>query len=282
MKKACLCFIFFTLFFSLPAQELFNQNPQVSPIQNTDFEFFNPNSLFKLDLMTDSIILGTGIALNGTWLICDKALSLNHQRYNNVVLNPDDVNAFDRLFMKSYSHSLDVAGDVVMAVTLLTPLCLYKTSSDEWLSLGIMYGETMLLANGIKEIGKLCVNRPRPYAYYEGGPEKKYKNGDWAKSWPSGHTTFAFAGATFTSYVFTKYYPDSNWKYAVIAGSYTLACTTAVLRIESGNHFVTDVLTGAVIGTACGFLVPWLHTINEQTGKTLTITPTSLTFNFTF
>ena len=27
----------------------------------------------------------------------------------------------------------------------------------------------------------------------------------------------------------------------------------------SGNHFATDVITGAVIGTACGFLVPFFH-----------------------
>ncbi|MBP5567910.1 MAG: phosphatase PAP2 family protein [Treponema sp.] len=282
MKKAGISLILLFLSFTLFAQAAYDQDEEYTSDPKKEFDLFAPGSVFQLDLTKESVIIGTGLLLNGTWLLCDKGLKLNHERYPNQILDSNDVNAFDRNFMKPYSHTLDVTGDIVMAVTLLTPLCLCQTDKNEWLQLGIMYGETMLLANGIKEIGKLCVNRPRPYSYFQGGPDKKYKNGDWAKSWPSGHTTFAFAGATFASYVFAQYYPDSTWKYVVIAGSYSLACTTAVLRIQSGNHFVTDVLTGAVIGTACGFFVPWLHLINEQTGRTLTITPTSLNFNFTF
>jgi undecaprenyl-diphosphatase len=30
--------------------------------------------------------------------------------------------------------------------------------------------------------------------------------------------------------------------------------------MASGNHFLTDVLAGAIIGIACGFAVPHMHT----------------------
>ena len=48
-------------------------------------------------------------------------------------------------------------------------------------------------------------------------------------------------------------------KIPVVAGSFTLATLTAVLRVLGGNHFATDVITGAVVGTSVGFLVPFLH-----------------------
>ena len=32
------------------------------------------------------------------------------------------------------------------------------------------------------------------------------------------------------------------------------------MRVASGSHFLTDVLAGAVIGTASGILVPMIHT----------------------
>ena len=128
-----------------------------------------------------------------------------------------------------------------------------------------MYTETALIANGIKDITKLIVDRPRPYMYFDGYPQKEIEERDWCKSFPSGHTTMAFTAAAFNTYVFSKYFPDSPWRFVVAGGSYAIAVTTAALRLASGNHFATDVLTGAAIGTLCGFLVPYLHTLN--TGK---------------
>ena len=38
----------------------------------------------------------------------------------------------------------------------------------------------------------------------------------------------------------------------------TAAATTGLLRIMSDQHWVTDVLSGAVVGTAIGMIVPWV------------------------
>ena len=84
------------------------------------------------------------------------------------------------------------------------------------------------------------------------------------QSFPSGHTTLAFTGAAYTSYVFSKYNPSSSWKWPVIISSYALASAVGISRVASGNHFITDVLCGAAIGTCCGFVVPFLHTLNAK------------------
>lgn len=66
-------------------------------------------------------------------------------------------------------------------------------------------------------------------------------------------------GAGFLSYTFCRYFPESKWKIPVIAASYSVAIGTAGLRIASGNHFLTDTIFGAALGTVCGIGVPLVH-----------------------
>lgn len=230
------------------------------------FDLPDDGRIFSLNPVTDAILLGSGAALSGADLILDNGLKVNRAEYKDEIFDKDDVNSFDRYFMHSYSSSKDKAADFTLALAMAAPLVLVPAGKSEWLTDAVMYAETLLIANGIKEITKLCVNRARPYMYYDSGtwPNSDVDSGDYENSFPSRHTTIAFASATFTSYTFSKYFPDSAWKYPVIAGSYALAAGTSALRILSGNHFMTDVIAGAAIGSAVGFLVPWLHTFNSN------------------
>lgn len=229
--------------------------------------------VFKLSPVTDSALLGTGIALSGSDLILDNVLKVNRKNYDGETFDKADVNSFDRKFMNSYSKSRDRAADFLLAATLATPIVLAKTEREEWFTCGLMYAETLLIANGIKELTKLAVSRTRPYMYYDAPsfPKKDVDDGDWANSFPSGHSTMAFSAAAFTSFTFCKYFPESVLRFPVVAGSYAMACGVAALRVSSGNHFMTDVLTGAAIGTAVGFLVPWLHSFNEKNDLNVTL-----------
>jgi membrane-associated phospholipid phosphatase len=172
------------------------------------------------------------------------------------------INDFDKLLINPYSIQMDKLGTYFSAVSILTPSLLILTQSDKWFSIGTMYLETIALAYGLKELGKYCINRPRPYMYFDNFPLEDMD--DWYKSFPSGHTTLSFAGATFTSYIFSKYYADSKWKIPAIGLSYSVAFATAGLRIASGSHFMTDVIVGAITGAACGFFVPWIHSVNNN------------------
>jgi undecaprenyl-diphosphatase len=80
----------------------------------------------------------------------------------------------------------------------------------------------------------------------------------------SGHTSLAFSMATAYSYLFARRHPDSPLVVPVWLGAHLLAGTTAVLRVEAGQHFWTDVLAGAAVGSAIGYLVPWLHTRRDD------------------
>jgi undecaprenyl-diphosphatase len=61
-------------------------------------------------------------------------------------------------------------------------------------------------------------------------------------SFPSGHTMTAFSIALVVSY----FYPTLQWPL------YFLAASIALSRIVLGMHFLSDVLAGALLGTALG------------------------------
>ena len=237
------------------------------------FNFWGSREVFALEPVTDGLFLSGGVLLSGGDLILDNVLKVNRQEYDGRTYDKKDVNGFDRKFMQSYSKKLDTAGDLLLVATMATPAVLAATEKEEWLTCGMMYAETLLIANGIKEVTKLAVNRTRPFMYYDPStyPEEDVEEGDWANSFPSGHSTMAFTSAAFTSYTFCKYFPDSKFKIPVVAGSYAMAFGGAALRISSGNHFMTDVMTGAALGTAVGFLVPYLHTLNANSSLNVSL-----------
>lgn len=226
-------------------------------------DFFRGNAgIFTLNPVYDGIIGGGGIALNAGILLFDHFNGFPEYDGNKPSLS--DVNPVDRWGAQPYSKTLHITGTVTEAFAMAVPLVFVAADSSEWGVIAVMYAESMLWANGIKETVKTFVTRQRPYMYFDGAPSDKIESGDYIRSFPSGHTTMAFNGAVFTSYVFSKYFPDSPWKIPVIAGSMTLAAATAVQRVLSGNHFITDVCTGAVLGSLTGFLVPFLHTLPEN------------------
>jgi membrane-associated phospholipid phosphatase len=225
--------------------------------------FSGSGQYFKLNPVTDSILTASGTTLFITEL---NLQGIKQQKFDGTILNRDDINVLDRLAARPYSKPLDITGSVVLGAALAAPLMLAGTDNREWITILTMYAETMLISESSKELIKDFVYRPRPYMYFDGYPQEYVDSGDWDCSFPSGHTTMAFAAASFTSFVFCTYFPDSAWRFPVVIGSYSLAAATGILRLASGNHFITDVLAGAALGTVIGIGIPLLHRIDV--GKT--------------
>ncbi|MCR5766290.1 MAG: phosphatase PAP2 family protein [Treponema sp.] len=235
---------------------------------------------FSLNPVKDGIELGLGTALSGSALLYNDILHLKQNDFKASDLKKSDISVMDQLFMRPYSKPLHIVGTGTMGLALLTPAVFALMPSSEWLTIGTMYVETLLFANGIKEWAKFFAYRARPYMYFDDYPENKVEDGDWNCSFPSGHTTLAFAGAAFTTVVYCQCFPESKWKYAVAGGAFGIAALTGALRMASGNHFFTDVMAGALIGTVCGFAVPFLHIKRQNVNAA--VTPEGLTFVYKF
>ena len=269
-------------FFALPEASVSdNETPNAERSPNSFFPYLvGSGDYFVLNPITDPILIGSGIGL----FVVDLNLHRfkNNRSFDGTLYDRDDVSAFDRWAMRPYSRALDITGDVFIGCTMATPLVFASVDKHEWITIGLMYAETMLLTHVVKDLIKSLTFRPRPYMYFDGYPQKYVDSGDWNNSFPSGHTMQAFAAASFTSFVFAMYFPGSLWNIPVSVGSYALAATVAVLRLSSGNHFLTDVLFGAAFGTVFGIGVPLLHRIGigtkdssakKKRGASLTVLP---------
>lgn len=222
-------------------------------------------------------------------LSAENILSAYKLKIKQMDLHSDDVNSFDRLIMNPYSKTLDYAGTGFTALSLLSPAVMFAAPKEDYWKIGIEYAETIALAYGVKELFKMNVSRARPYMYFDGAPVDKYEDGDWDDSFISGHTTLSFAAASFTTFMYCQYFPDSRYKPLVIAGSYSLAAVIAGLRLASGNHFLTDVLCGAAVGTSIGFLVPLVNSLwfkpsfaKKNSCFEVNVSPTALMFKYNF
>ncbi|MDZ7724771.1 MAG: phosphatase PAP2 family protein [candidate division KSB1 bacterium] len=136
-------------------------------------------------------------------------------------------------------------------------------------TLALMYAETAVLTAGVTNLTKVLVRRTRPYVYFPDRPIQHKLEKDARKSFFSGHTSLAFATATYTATVTSEYLTDNTQRTGVWGGCMALASSVAVCRVLGGRHFPTDVIAGALAGGLIGYVVPALHRQNgEKTAQT--------------
>jgi membrane-associated phospholipid phosphatase len=178
------------------------------------------------------------------------------------------VNALDRLAVFGYSHALDVTSDVFQYATAAIPVTFaFLCPIDQAATIGVVYLEALSWAFAAKNLLKVLVPRYRPYLYEPlpgGTGPSPHESTD---SFPSGHATIAFTAAAFSLYTFQTYFPRSPYLLPVGLAGYGLAALTATFRVVSGMHFLTDVLAGALLGTAVGYVVPLLHRTGGEKGN---------------
>ena len=104
----------------------------------------------------------------------------------------------------------------------------------------------LLIDQGVK----YAVGRSRPYVFL--GRQGESRDGNL--SFFSGHTTFAFAVAASSSTLLLSQHAPGAVALSVIA--FSAAGVTGYLRIAAEQHYLTDVLAGAAVGTLVGWAVP--------------------------
>jgi len=124
---------------------------------------------------------------------------------------------------------LAIAGLINHDDELFRNACVTLTATD------LNYGITTLI--------KYSVKRDRPFVTY---PDIIKKSKAGSPSFPSGHTSGAFASATSVSLAYPKWY--------IIAPSFAWAGSVAYSRMHLGVHYPSDVLAGAIIGSGSAYI----------------------------
>ena len=109
----------------------------------------------------------------------------------------------------------------------------------------LMYGLGVISTAAVVQPMKKIIGRERP-------------NGSNNKSFPSGHTSTAFAAAEFLNQEYGQQYP---W---VSFAGYATAGLTGYLRMYNDQHWLGDVLAGAAIGMGSTRLIYWIRNRIER------------------
>ena len=183
----------------------------------------------------------------------------------NKNFDPENIFWLDKALMSNYNKTISDISDVLLISNVLLPVIYnYNYASSNTATFMAMYFENVLSTIALTTMVKSIVRRPRPMRYYSDLPEYMLDDKDTYYSFFSGHSSISFASVVFTSELYSKLNPDSDYISYIWSLSLLSAATTATLRVLAGKHFFTDVLTGAVVGSFVGWLIPKLHEIENS------------------
>ena len=173
-----------------------------------------------------------------------------------IIAVPAHAQNLDVRILKSINSSSSPSADNIFhfisntntEVNIAIPLAIgitgfVKKDTDMFKNACVMVGASAMNAVATYVI-KYVVNRERPFNAYPLIINKKTDAGD--PSFPSGHTSSAFATATSFSLAYPKWY--------IIIPSYAWAGSVAYSRMYLGAHYPSDVIGGIIVGSGCAYI----------------------------
>lgn len=139
---------------------------------------------------------------------------------------------------------------VVLGIPVAMGVVSFINQDDDLLKDAVYLAAASGINMGLTYMMKYSVNRERPFNTY---PEVIVPDlFEDSPSFPSGHTSAAFATATALSMKYPKWY--------VIVPAFTWAGYVGYSRMHTGVHYPSDVAAGAVLGASSAWLT---YKVNE-------------------
>ena len=172
-------------------------------------------------------------AVLGTGLLLDRPIQDATQRHGGSGLG-------------RFARHFEPLGTGVASALALAGFYAYGTLADDERAIEVArdgFVASVIASGLITPTLKFVVGRSRPNAELGTGHFQPFKSS--GASFPSGHSTQAFAMAT----VIASHYDEVGW---VPYAAYGVASLVGLSRIHQNAHFASDVLAGAAIGVFVG------------------------------
>ena len=147
----------------------------------------------------------------------------------------------------SLDPTFKVVTNSALPISVATPLIIYSVGlikKDSTIKKQALFiGETFLVSAFITTALKYTTKRERPFSTY---PDIEKVTAGPGYSFPSGHTSVAFATATSLSMEYPKWY--------IIAPSFAWASAVGYSIMHLEVHYPSDVVAGAIVGSGSAYL----------------------------
>lgn len=200
----------------------------------------------------NGVILSESIVHTGVNLLLNDRINQNQLAGKNW-----KVQGIDNWAHTTYNGKTDHISDGLALGTALASgmvtLALPKNQQTQYIQLAV---QNVWISANITQTVKMLALRNRPYTQAPGFVSTKT---DDHFSFFSGHSAITATAAT-TAILMALNQPNmSIWGKAAAYSAGGLALTTAVLRIDAGKHYPSDVVTGILVGVAVAVINTKLH-----------------------
>lgn len=223
-------------------------------------------TFYKVDTTIGVLVPATGLAITaGVYLLDDKLIT------PRCPCPVTEVGSFDRSVIGKSSATADILSDALLVTAVLSPIVLdfaVESYSPEFVQDMLVLMQVVAINSALVTVVKHAVQRPLPLTYVGTDPTLVNTPAGY-RAFYSGHTSTAFSVLAATAYTLSERYKQGIWPY--IAG-FGLGTAIGLARVEGGRHFYTDILVGAVVGSAIGIVVPWLYR-NQNTSERVLLAP---------
>jgi membrane-associated phospholipid phosphatase len=199
-----------------------------------------------------ALVLGGTAVYVSTETVFKEALAPDRCRW--CARNDLDESVADALAWSDFDLASSLSDVLAFGATPLVTgglLAVAGHGESRWLADGLAVAESAVASGLITQLVKVTAGRRRAFVELDSTPTVEDN-----LSFYSGHTSLAFAVATSAGTVASL----RNDRLApwIWGSGLALATTVGYLRIAADRHWLTDVATGAVVGSAIGVAVPRL------------------------
>jgi membrane-associated phospholipid phosphatase len=203
------------------------------------------------------------VSAGGILYFTPSALGLPHSGPSCAPCDPATLPGIDRWALRPVSNAADVGSDVALAAVVgWTALAgLGGLPAAQWQGNLVTFANTASWTAATTEWLKVLVRRKRPVLYTSDAAAAATVR-DNQLSMPGGHAALAFAAAT--SYLVVSGREHLAHRKRNVLLLYAGAVGVGALRVAAGQHFPTDIIAGAALGSGIGWLVPTIHPTTRQ------------------
>jgi len=213
--------------------------------------------IFEVDKIESVIFISSALAVDLSNNYFDRQLIERPTETDLNTLNKSDVPFFDEPGLQPYSTILKDFSDYAAYITIGSTLfVIYEKDTQILLNNLIVFSEIMITQSAVAKWTKTLTHRYRPFVYDDEVSDAKKKQRNSQHSFFSMHSSTTFAAATFGYFYYSKLYGQNLYVGTLLYGS---ATATAALRVAAAQHFPSDVLVGALVGSSISYLICKYH-----------------------